>query len=351
MATLKEKAQSILDEKIDKIVPENIKRGVTVFNVEGDYGKTYPTNTLYDGDSLVVKLNQHPEQFAHLMNEKFKKFLVDGYDYDYNYNISGVNLLPWLKDNTGYLTVDIVASGGASSVPFFIQVYPHEGYMSFDGYDLIVTYFTEDYVEWYKTYADNKGIPYNFDLFDESGWYRFDTAQDGVTIVGKGFGTSIASKLLYENITMSYMHTECSDYTSQEGDDLVNIPSSIYLDLFDTAVISDKFSTAIKPVVHISVENDLSDIVFAECVISVSQHHPSDNCASRREIYRGSNVKGSDIPSYEDGIAGGVGLLELYLSVSSGSTIIDAGDYKFYYYLSGDTVTYIELVKDMFKVD
>ena len=35
MSTLKDKAQDILDEKIAKIKPENIKEGVTVFDVTG----------------------------------------------------------------------------------------------------------------------------------------------------------------------------------------------------------------------------------------------------------------------------------------------------------------------------
>ena len=35
MASLDEKAQSILDEKTNKIVPENIKKDVTIFNVTG----------------------------------------------------------------------------------------------------------------------------------------------------------------------------------------------------------------------------------------------------------------------------------------------------------------------------
>ena len=38
MSTLKEKAQQVLDEKENKIIPENIKNGIDIFNVIGNYG-------------------------------------------------------------------------------------------------------------------------------------------------------------------------------------------------------------------------------------------------------------------------------------------------------------------------
>lgn len=37
MGTLKTKAQSILTEKNNKIIPENIKKGVTIFDVTGTH--------------------------------------------------------------------------------------------------------------------------------------------------------------------------------------------------------------------------------------------------------------------------------------------------------------------------
>lgn len=46
MATIKEKAEEIKTEKDTKILPENIKKGVTVFGVTGTY----------DGDSDETSL-------------------------------------------------------------------------------------------------------------------------------------------------------------------------------------------------------------------------------------------------------------------------------------------------------
>lgn len=75
MSTLKEKAQSILDEKNSKILPENIKSGIQIFNITGEYEgenisesrivhfiKTYSKCTVYietkaDNSTILNSLN------------------------------------------------------------------------------------------------------------------------------------------------------------------------------------------------------------------------------------------------------------------------------------------------------
>ncbi len=54
MASLDEKAQSILDEKTSKIVPENIKKDVTIFNVTG----TLETLDTSDGTATAGDLSK-----------------------------------------------------------------------------------------------------------------------------------------------------------------------------------------------------------------------------------------------------------------------------------------------------
>ena len=75
MSTLKEKAQSILDEKNSKILPENIKNGIQIFDITGEYEgeniaesrivhfiKTYSKCTVYietkaDNSTILNSLN------------------------------------------------------------------------------------------------------------------------------------------------------------------------------------------------------------------------------------------------------------------------------------------------------
>ena len=56
MSTLKEKAQQVLDEKENKIIPENIKNGVEIFDVVGTY-----TGSGADIYSSNYKINDNSE--------------------------------------------------------------------------------------------------------------------------------------------------------------------------------------------------------------------------------------------------------------------------------------------------
>lgn len=64
--SLEEKLRRILSEKKEKIVPENIKEGVEIFGVVGNYGKGIPTETEYTKLSYIESTGtQYIETFAY----------------------------------------------------------------------------------------------------------------------------------------------------------------------------------------------------------------------------------------------------------------------------------------------
>ena len=54
MSTLKQKSQAILNEKTSKIIPENIKNGVTIFDVVGTYESSVPIYTEDTTNNVII---------------------------------------------------------------------------------------------------------------------------------------------------------------------------------------------------------------------------------------------------------------------------------------------------------
>lgn len=97
MATLKEKSEAILAEKESKIIPENIKSGVTIFDVTGTYNNQIDlvcdaiiNGTVIDTDNynkfiqLAYSLDMtiNPSYDLHISETDFNKLMTFGNKYN-----------------------------------------------------------------------------------------------------------------------------------------------------------------------------------------------------------------------------------------------------------------------------
>lgn len=117
MSTLKTKAQSILDEKDSKIIPENIKKDVTIFDVTGTMEEGIDTSdaTATEDDILFGRT-------AYIDGEKVTGKIPT---YDYNTDTSAVKI-NHIEDDTVNHKLDMIVNIDSCSYDNGVFVGPEE---------------------------------------------------------------------------------------------------------------------------------------------------------------------------------------------------------------------------------
>lgn len=153
MSTIKDKAMNILNEKNNKIIPENIKSGVQVFDVTGTYkgsgvdyieyalskstvdGRNFIDTTLYKNGKYSSVTKREVDVYAreeHWINNLQTSIW-------FYYPVGSDTLWVYACNNTSYpIVVNIVHDANGEDVENF-SISPHSGYSNFLASDFIVS--------------------------------------------------------------------------------------------------------------------------------------------------------------------------------------------------------------------
>lgn len=153
MATIKDKAENILNEKNEKIIPENIKSGVQVFDIEGTYegseedyiecvfskstedDRNYIDTTLYKNGKYSSVTKREVDVYAR--EEQWINNLQTSIWF--YYPVESDTLWVYAYNNTSYpIVVNIVHDANGEDVENF-SISPHSEYSNFLASDFIVS--------------------------------------------------------------------------------------------------------------------------------------------------------------------------------------------------------------------